>query len=360
MFKIEKSIQALANRILKDALQKGASDIHIIPYGRNTVIKLRLGNQLLHRYTLEKDDCERLISHFKFISSMDIGDKRRPQSGAHSYCYKGIEVGLRISTLPAAKFESMVIRLLPQQNQIPFYKLSLFPDTSNKLISLMKHAHGLVIFTGPTGSGKSTTLYSLLSEASQIINRHVITLEDPIEMKTDNVLQIQVNEKAGISYATGLKAILRHDPDIIMVGEIRDQETAEIAVRAALTGHLVLTTMHTRDAKGAIYRLLEFGINWLEIEQTLIAVTAQRLVELVCPFCERECPPYCYSAGRGKRGSVFEILSGSSLNSVLRESKGMKEEFRYKTLRDAILKGIALGFIKEEEFKRWILDDQER
>lgn len=217
-----------------------------------------------------------------------------------------------------------------------------------------------IYITLVTGSGKSTTLYSLLSEASQIINRHVITLEDPIEMKTDNVLQIQVNEKAGISYATGLKAILRHDPDIIMVGEIRDQETAEIAVRAALTGHLVLTTMHTRDAKGAIYRLLEFGINWLEIEQTLIAVTAQRLVELVCPFCERECPPYCYSAGRGKRGSVFEILSGSSLNSVLRESKGMKEEFRYKTLRDAILKGIALGFIKEEEFKRWILDDQER
>jgi competence protein ComGA len=359
VFKIEQSIQVLANRILTDALHKGASDIHIIPQGKNTVIKIRLGNQLLHRYHLKKDVCERLISHFKFISSMDIGDKRRPQSGAHSYCYKGIEVGLRISTLPAAKLESMVIRLLPQQNQIPFYKLSLFSDTSNKLISLMKHAHGLVILTGPTGSGKSTTLYSLLSEASQIINRHVITLEDPIEMQSDNMLQIQVNEKAGISYGSGLKAILRHDPDIIMVGEIRDQETAEIAVRAALTGHLVLTTMHTRDAKGAIYRLLEFGINWLEIEQTLIAVTAQRLVELVCPYCEGECPPHCYSAGRGKRGSIFEILSGSSLNAVLRESKGIKEELQYRTLRDALRKGIALGYIKEEEFKRWILDEQE-
>lgn len=360
MFEIERSIQALVDSVLNDALQKGASDIHIIPHGKDTLIKFRLGNQLLQRYTLEKVVCERLISHFKFISSMDIGDKRRPQSGAYSYCYNGIEVGLRISTLPATKSESMVIRLLPQQNQIPFYQLSLFPNTSIKLISLMKHAHGLVILTGPTGSGKTTTLYSLLSEASQMINRHVITLEDPIEKQSDTVLQIQVNEKAGISYASGLKAILRHDPDIIMVGEIRDQETAEIAVRAALTGHLVLTTMHTRDAKGAIYRLLEFGINWLEIEQTLIAVTAQRLVELTCPYCEKECSPYCYTAGRGKRGSVFEILSGNSLTAVLRQAKGINEGTRYKTLRDAVSKGIALGFIKEEEFKRWILDEQER
>ena len=222
----------------------------------------------------------------------------------------------------------------------------------------MKHAHGLVILTGPTGSGKTTTLYSLLSEASQILNMNVITLEDPIEKQSDIVLQVQVNEKAGISYATGLKAILRHDPDIIMVGEIRDRETAEIAVRAALTGHLVLTTMHTRDTKGAIYRLLEFGVNWLEIEQTLIAVTAQRLVELTCPYCENHCPPYCYNVGRGKRGSVFEILSGSALTAILRESRGaVEEEYHYKTLRDAIIKGIALGFIKEEEFTRWVLDE---
>ena len=338
-------------------MRSGASDIHIIPRENDTLIKFRLGNQLLPRYTLDQDDCDRLISHFKFTASMDIGEKRRPQSGAYSYQYNNTKIGLRISTLPAYKSESMVIRLLPQQNQIPSFQLSLFPSTSKKLISLLKHAHGLIIFTGPTGSGKTTTLYSMLSETSEIINRNVITLEDPIEKPSDSVLQVQVNERAGISYAAGLKAILRHDPDIIMVGEIRDKETAETAIRAALTGHLVLTTMHTRDAKGAIYRLHEFGINWLEIEQTLIAVTAQRLVELTCPYCDDGCSPFCYSSGSGKRGNVFEILTGRDLASVLKETRGDHQLYNYKTLKDAITKGIALGYIKESEYQRWVLND---
>lgn len=290
---------------------------------------------------------------------MDIGEKRRPQSGAYTYQYKDEKIGLRISTLPAYKNESMVIRLLPQNNKIPSFKISLFPETSKKLISLLKHAHGLIIFTGPTGSGKTTTLYSMLSETAEIVNRNVITLEDPIEKPSETVLQVQVNERAGISYSAGLKAILRHDPDIIMVGEIRDRETAETAIRAALTGHLVLTTMHTRDAKGAIYRLSEFGINWLEIEQTLIAVTAQRLVELTCPYCDGGCSPFCYSTGSGKRGNVFEILSGRDLAAVMMEAKGEPQVHRYKTLKDAITKGIALGYIKETEYQRWVLNDGE-
>ncbi|MFS0635897.1 competence type IV pilus ATPase ComGA [Mesobacillus foraminis] len=355
---MDKSIQDLADSILADALKKGASDIHIIPRGKDSAIKFRLGNKLMQRLILGNSDSERLVSHFKFTASMDIGDKRRPQSGAYAYRFKDSLVGLRISTLPANKSESMVIRILPQHNLSPHYQLSLFPSTSRKLVSLMKHAHGLIILTGPTGSGKTTTLYSLLSEASRVINRNVITLEDPIEKLNDTVLQIQVNEKAGVSYSAGLKAILRHDPDIIMVGEIRDKETAEIAVRAALTGHLVLSTMHTRDAKGAIYRLLEFGVNWLEIQQTLIAVTAQRLVELTCPFCSEGCSPFCYTAGRGKRGGIFEILSGRALSAVLAESRGEAADYHYPTLKDAILKGVSLGFIKEEEIKRWIVNEQ--
>ena len=318
---------------MKDAFRSGASDIHIIPREKDTLIKFRLGNQLLPRFTLDQADCDRLISHFKFTASMDIGEKRRPQSGAYSYQYLDTKIGLRISTLPAYK--------------------------NQKLISLLKHAHGLIIFTGPTGSGKTTTLYSMLSETSEIVNRNIITLEDPIEKPNDTVLQVQVNERAGISYAAGLKAILRHDPDIIMVGEIRDKETAETAVRASLTGHLVLTTMHTRDAKGAIYRLIEFGINWQEIEQTLIAVTAQRLVELTCRYCEEGCSPFCYSSGSGKRGNVFEILTGRYLASVLKEARGEKLHYQYKTLKDAITKGIALGYIKESEYQRWVLNDGE-
>ena len=186
-------------------------------------------------------------------------------------------IGLRLSTLPAHQNESLVIRILPLQEHIPIYQISLFPSMTRKLLALLKHAHGLIILTGPTGSGKTSTLYSLLNETSHMYNRNVITLEDPIEKENELVLQVQVNEKAGVTYTTGLKAILRHDPDIIMVGEIRDAETAKIAYGLHLTGHLVLTTMHTRDAKGAIYRLVEFGVNWQEIEQTLVAITAQRL-----------------------------------------------------------------------------------
>ena len=224
---------------------------------------------------------------------------------------------------------------------------------------MLQYAHGLIVFTGPTGSGKTSTLYSLLNQTSQIYQRNIITLEDPVEKVSDTVLQVQVNEKAGVTYAAGLKAILRHDPDIIMVGEIRDGETARTAVRAALTGHLVLTTMHTREAKGAIPRLLEFGVSKQEIEQTLVAVTAQRLVELTCPFCEGECSPYCFSAGRLKRASVFEVLTGNALLEAMKET-GEEASFNsYKTLREVIAKGIALGFIKESEYPRWVVADEE-
>ncbi|RID83978.1 type II/IV secretion system protein [Mesobacillus zeae] len=356
---IENSIESLADSLLKTALQKGASDLHIVPHRVGGMVKLRIGHHLYPDFPLEKNVFERLLAHFKFTASMDISDRRRPQSGAYSIQYKDSTVGLRISTLPANKSESMVIRLLYQQHEIPYYQLSLFPDVSDKLVSLLDHAHGLVVFTGPTGSGKSTTLYSLLSETTRITGRNVITLEDPIEKQSDTAIQVQVNEKAGISYASGLKAILRHDPDIIMIGEIRDAETANTAVRAALTGHLVFTTMHTRNAKGAIYRLLEFGISLQEIQQTLIAVTAQRLVELVCPYCGDSCSPLCHSMGRAKRGSVFEILSGRGIERAILEAKGEGKPYAFKTLRDFIIKGIALGFIKEEEYRRWVFDEME-
>ena len=352
------TIEKLAERIIKDAARNHASDIHIVPRRNDTLIQLRLANKLIPRLYLPREECDRLIAHFKFMASMDIGEKRRPQSGAYSYFIDDKIVGLRFSTLPSSHNESLVIRILQQQEQIPFYQISLFPKMTRKLLALLKHAHGLIILTGPTGSGKTTTLYSLLNETSHLFNRNIITLEDPIEKENDLVLQVQVNEKAGVTYATGLKAILRHDPDIIMVGEIRDAETAKIAVRAALTGHLVLSTMHTRNATGAIYRLIEFGVNPLEIEQTLVAITAQRLVELSCPYCKKECSPYCYCYGRWKRASVFELLAGRGLNAAIREAKGEEVFPYYKTLKDIIRMGIALGYIKETEYDRWVLDNE--
>jgi len=355
---IVSDIEILAARIISDAARSQATDIHIIPRMDDTLVQIRLTNKLIPRLSLPKEECDKLISHFKFTANMDIGEKRRPQSGAIICEVNGQLMGLRLSTLPSNNRESLVIRLLPQEEQIPFHQLSLFPSMTRKLLALLKHAHGLIIFTGPTGSGKTTTLYSLLNETSHLFHRNVITLEDPIEKNFDSVLQVQVNEKAGVTYAAGLKAILRHDPDIIMVGEIRDAETAKIAVRAALTGHLVLSTMHTRDAKGAVFRLHDFGVNWLEVEQTLIAVTAQRLVELTCPFCEGECSPFCYSYGRWKRASVFELLSGRNLNAAMRIAKGEKTETNYQTIKDNIRKGIALGYIQESEYDRLVYDHE--
>jgi len=351
-------IERLADRIITDAVKSHATDVHIIPRRNDTLIQLRIANKLFSKQLLPKEECDRLISHFKFTASMDIGERRRPQSGACSYTVDEQVIGLRLSTLPASQNESLVIRLLPQQENVPFFQISLYPSMTRKLLALLKHAHGLIILTGPTGSGKTSTLYALLNETSHMYHRNVITLEDPIEKENEHVLQVQVNEKAGVTYTTGLKAILRHDPDIIMVGEIRDAETAKIAVRAALTGHLVLTTMHTRNAKGAIHRLVEFGVKWQEIEQTLVAVTAQRLVELTCPYCLGDCSPLCLGDTKAKRASVFELLSGKALSLAIGEASGEKNEVQYKTLREEIRKGIALGYIKESEFDRWVYTNE--
>ncbi|WP_269432577.1 competence type IV pilus ATPase ComGA [Bacillus sp. FJAT-18017] len=360
MLQIPSIIEDLAERIISDAVRQQATDIHILPRKTDTLIQLRITNSLIPRLTLPIDQCEKLISHFKFIAHMDIGERRKPQNGSIISTVDGKTFGLRLSTLPSNNRESLVIRLLPQNETFSFETLSLFPDMSLKLFNLLKAAHGMIILTGPTGSGKTTTLYSLLNETAKRQQRSIITLEDPIEKECSTVLQVQVNEKAGVTYAAGLRAILRHDPDIIMVGEIRDSETAKVAIRAALTGHLVLSTMHTRNAPGAIYRLQEFGVNQLEIEQTLLAVTAQRIVELVCPFCGgEECSPYCASSHGRKRASVFELLSGKSLEEAIKASMGDRKKPIYRSLDYYIKKGIVLGYIKEREYERLVYSNVE-
>jgi competence protein ComGA len=348
------SIEKTAERILTHAVRLVASDIHILPRKEGPLVQFRIDNKLFPQDMITQDESERIISHLKFLASMDIGEKRRPQSGSITMNIDNKTIGLRLSTLPASFSESLVIRLIPQQNILPLEQLSLFSNTANKLMALLKHSHGMIIFTGPTGSGKTTTLYSLLHHAKEIINRNIITLEDPIENQSEQVLQVQINEKAGISYSVGLKAALRHDPDIIMVGEIRDSETAKIAVRAALTGHLILTTMHTRDAKGAVYRLMEFGVSWIEIEQTLIAVTAQRLLELKCPFCRDACTSECLDNKRNKRASVYELLYGRGLSQVLQAARGDHKQPNHRQLKDEISKAVAMGFVKPEEYERWV------
>ncbi|MFP3508410.1 competence type IV pilus ATPase ComGA [Peribacillus sp. SIMBA_075] len=356
------SIEKTAEKILTSAIRSSASDIHIFFRREGPLIQFRIDNKLVPQETISFFEAERLIAHLKFLAAMDIGEKRRPQSGAITINLANQVVGLRLSTLPTAYLESLVIRLIPQQNILPLEQLSLFPNTVQKLIALLKHSHGMLIFTGPTGSGKTTTLYSLLHHAHEMINRNIISLEDPIENVSEKVLQVQINEKAGITYSVGLKAVLRHDPDVIMVGEVRDAETAKIAVRAALTGHLILTTMHTRDAQGAISRLLEFGVSLLEIEQSLIGVTAQRLVELSCVPCKGDCAIACQMTARNKRASVYELLYGKSMANVLRmmgDEKG-RGTVSYRQLKDEIGKAVAMGYVDSLEYERLVYDEAKK
>lgn len=357
------TIEKTADSLITHAVQLNASDIHITPRRNDYCIKFRLNGQLTHHRNLQPIAGERLISHLKFMASMDIGEKRKPQSGSwQTYCQNTF-VALRISTLPSTlSKESLVIRIFPQNHSISLERLSLFPRSMVQLTSLMSHSHGMIIFTGPTGSGKTSTIYSLAEYCACQMNLNIITLEDPVERHSDHFLQMQVNEKAGITYQTGLKAILRHDPDMIFVGEIRDAETAEIAVRAAMTGHLVLTSMHTRNAEGAIYRLLEFGIMPLEIDQSLICVTAQRLVSLLCPFCGTRCSKFCNGGVVIKRAAIFEILEGRRLERVIqsaRKSTGSELSDHAHSLKRLIRKGIALGYIADEEYRRWIFHEDE-
>ncbi|MFS0861541.1 competence type IV pilus ATPase ComGA [Fredinandcohnia sp. 179-A 10B2 NHS] len=353
-------IERLGDHLIEEAWSINASDIHFTPRINDAAIQFRLDSDLFTKQTIQKDVCQRLISHYKFLAGMDIGERRRPQNGAITIIIKGVTINLRLSTLPTPYNESLVIRILPETTTYSLAKMSLFPHMTTKMLSLLKHSHGLIIFTGPTGSGKTTTLYSLLHATKKLFNRNIITLEDPIEKRSEDVLQVQVNEKAGITYAQGLKAILRHDPDIIMVGEIRDAETAKIAVRASLTGHLVLTTMHTRDTKGAIYRLLEFGVSLQEIEQTLIAIAAQRLVELKCRYCGEKCSQLCKKYREVRRVGVYELLSGRALSEVMKEAKGEDATYQYEKLRDVIRKGIALGYLYPDALERWVMNDQEK
>ncbi|MDZ5712156.1 competence type IV pilus ATPase ComGA [Jeotgalibacillus haloalkalitolerans] len=332
--------ELLAQNLITEAFRNNGSDIHFYPESQQMTVQLRALGDLTMLRKISANQGERLISHFKFKASLDIGEKRKPQSGATLMMIDEEKVSLRISTLPAAEGkESMVIRLLPQSFAIPIEKLSLFSNSARILSSLVRQPQGLLLFSGPTGSGKSTTLYSLIHYCSTELNRNIITLEDPVERNEDHVLQVQINERAGVTYASGLKAVLRHDPDMIIIGEIRDEETADIAVKASLSGHLVLSTLHAKDTKGAIRRMIDLGIRKEDLKQSLIGATGQRLVKININGKTRS------------RTSIYEIMTTHAVCDYLDE---LPEQTPYATLEQLFRKGAALGYVSPQEYHRWI------
>lgn len=277
--KLESIIEKKCLHLMKKALHFQASDVHMLPSKEGYQIYFRKFNRLIAAGEIPIDLGSKMISHFKYQSVLDIGEKRRPQSGSFEYKENSEVIACRVSTLPSVSMlESLVIRLLPQNNIQTLESIAYSPLSVKRLQNLAHSAQGIILFCGPTGCGKSTTMYSLLNYCSKQLSKHVISLEDPVENNQQHLLQVQVNEKSGVTYASGLKAILRHSPDVIMIGEIRDKETAEIAIEAALTGHLVISTIHAKNSFGCLHRLIDLGISEEELKQTILGVVSQKLI----------------------------------------------------------------------------------
>ncbi len=281
----------MVNSIISQAYHKRSSDIHIEHEEKASHVRIRIDGVLRNIMSLPKHIAAGpLVSRIKIMANLDVSNHMRPQDGRAKILLAGAEVGLRVSTLPTSYGEKVVIRILDQRAaEVPFDKLGFAPEVSAIIENSLAASQGLILVTGPTGSGKTTTLYSVLNKVRSE-SSNIVTVEDPIEYKLAGINQVQVNEKQGLSFASVLRSVLRQDPDIIMVGEIRDRETADIAFQSAMTGHMVFSTLHTNDAVSTIIRLVDMGVDRFKISPGLLAITAQRLVRKICPYCTVKMP----------------------------------------------------------------------
>lgn len=276
----------LVNMILAQAVRAAASDIHIEPYREYTLVRFRLDGVLYVRHRLAKRHHAAIASRIKVMARLNIAEKRLPQDGRIAISLGGRQIGLRVSTLPTAFGERVVLRLLEKNERVLSMTELGFGDADLVLMhDMLRATHGIILVTGPTGSGKTTSLYATLQEIASP-DKNILTIEDPVEYELDGVGQMQVNAKIGLHFVDGLRSIVRQDPDVILIGEIRDTETASIAVQSALTGHLVFSTLHTNDAPSAVTRLLDMGVESFLLASVLRAVLAQRLIRVLCPHCK--------------------------------------------------------------------------
>lgn len=331
----------LVNYLIVQSLRKGASDIHIEPTRKHTIVRFRVDGQLIEVLRPRRDIHAAIVSRIKVMSKMDIAEHRIPQDGRCQVAVEGKEVDLRISTLPTVLGEKVVMRVLDRRRlTFNLDRLGMPPEVLSKVKLLLGRPYGLLLVTGPTGSGKTTTLYSAL-ELVKSVHLNIVTVEDPVEYQLELINQVQVEKTRNLTFAAALRSILRQDPDVIMLGEIRDGETAQVAVQAALTGHLVLSTLHTNDSPGAVTRLQDMGVEPYKIAAAVVGVVAQRLLRTICPKCRSSYyPPAelldslhfkgdkrrsfakgegcrdCYDTGFKGRVGIYEVLV---IEQVLRE-----------------------------------------
>src|SRR4051812_19759283 len=337
----------MINALLTQSLREGASDIHIEPFEQTSVVRFRIDGSLRDVVRPRKAIHASLISRIKIMSQLDIAEKRLPQDGRITLRVGGKPVDVRVSTLPTGHGERAVLRLLDKEaGRLDLGHLGMSPSLLPQFDKMINQPHGIVLVTGPTGSGKTTTLYAALSRLNASTT-NILTVEDPIEYDLIGVGQTQVNARIDMSFAKALRAILRQDPDVIMIGEIRDQETAQIAVQASLTGHLVLATLHTNDSVSAITRLLDMGIEPFLLSSSMLGILAQRLVRKLCPDCRGAGCPKCLQTGYLGRTGIYELLV---IDEPLRGAIHAREsEHRLREL------ALARGFRPlSEDGRRWV------
>ena len=313
----------LLNAILQQAVKERASDIHIEPYEKELEIRMRVDGMLHRVLTPPKIIQDALISRIKIMASLDIAEKRLPQDGRIRLLIGGRDIDIRVSIIPTTHGERAVLRLLDRkQGLIGLWEVGLDKTDVGLLEELLGRTSGIILVTGPTGSGKTTTLYSAINRI-HTEEKNIITIEDPVEYQLKGIGQIHVNTKVGLTFASGLRSILRQDPDVIMVGEIRDVDTAEIAIQASLTGHLVLSTLHTNDASSAVVRLTDMGVEPFLVASSLIGVLAQRLVRVICPNCKEPYGPseveksYFLHSSLPDSDSPFPLYRGRGCDTCL-------------------------------------------
>ncbi len=379
-------ISKLVSSIVKGAIAARASDIHIEPQDADVRVRYRIDGTLRDTIRVPTSVQAEMVSHIKIMSDMDISERRIPQDGHVTVSHEGREYDLRVSSLPSVGGEKVVMRILDKRvERWSFDKVIASPEDNQTFRRLLGNPYGMLLLTGPTGSGKTTTLYSVL----QLINKpekNIVTVEDPVEYRLDGITQVQVKPIAGMTFPSALRSILRQDPDIILIGEIRDRETAEIAVGSALTGHLVLSTLHTNDAAGAISRLVNLGISPFLVGAALLGSAAQRLIRTCCPKCKESYQAsetekeilfpdagdidevrlwrgsgcsHCYQTGYVGRKSIYEVLSVS--RRILRmivdggDDDAIKEQALtegMQTLRMAAVREVLAGGTTVEEIMR--------
>ena len=375
-------IVQIVNNLIMEAYRRNASDIHIEPEANYTRVRLRIDGDLIQYASFENEMHTLISTRIKIISGLNIAEKRIPQDGSFQFTNEYKKIDIRVSTLPTPYGENIVMRLLGADQNIEYslQGLGLSPSTLEIIEKAIKAPHGIILVTGPTGSGKTTTLYSILAKLA-VSTVAIKTVEDPIERKFEGITQVQVNQKSGLTFAAGLRSILRQDPDIIMIGEIRDGETAEIAIRAAITGHLVLSTIHTNDALSSVVRLVDMGIEPFKVGSSLVCAISQRLIKKLCVHCKTAHPitpteqrllkadidtvyhsvgcEKCNHTGFSGRLAAFEIVLIDhhledliSKNSPMEVMRAYAEEKKMQMLRDEVVRFVSQGQTTVDEALR--------